>query len=71
MSNQGVISVVGNPYDHSQRWRQSVPNSERSLDCRWCGQRPARLFRYGDGNPPVRPQGPAFCNKECAQAYGA
>ena len=70
MSSHGIISIVGNPYDHSQHWRQSVPNTDQKLDCAWCGQNPARLFRYGVGNPPTSPSGAAFCNRECAKSYG-
>ena len=69
MAEQGTITISGNPFDHSEHWRQSVPNADRRADCAWCGQRPARLFRYGEGRVPARITGPLFCNRTCARSY--
>ena len=61
----------GNPYTHEEYWRESLVNTDRSLACTWCGQRPARLYRYGTGRFFVSRSHPpkAFCNLSCANAY--
>jgi hypothetical protein len=51
------IIETGNPYDHSERKRESVGPGE----CNWCGQKRKILYRYNNGVP--------VCNKECNQSY--
>jgi hypothetical protein len=65
------VSTWGNPFTHEEHWRETLSNADQTGTCTWCGQRPARLYRYGSGRffaareRPVR----AFCNRSCAESY--
>lgn len=63
------ITSSGNPYDHSEHWREDIDNRAGTMDCAWCGQKPARLHRYGEGRTPNPPKGPMFCTRSCARSY--
>lgn len=72
-----TIREWGNPYTHEEHSRECIPNKPTGetlmgkpltseghwvTSCNWCGQEPARLYRY-DGDSHM------FCNRECYLSY--
>ena len=63
-----VTTVKGNPYNHSEETRTSIPGREVCGGCNWCGNEGRRtLYIYGrDFRNRDRY---CFCNKECYRAF--
>lgn len=52
----------GNPYTHAETSRECITNTDHTLECYWCGNRPNRLYNYNDRIG-------YFCNKQCFHDY--
>ena len=49
-----MYAVARDPFARGEYERECHSNSDQSLDCQWCGQRPTRLYTYqwvNDGSP--------------------
>lgn len=65
--------LARDPFARESLERQIVTtdSTPRVFDCKWCGDRPLRLYYYRwvpDSGPVPEPQGP-FCSVGCYRSY--
>ena len=71
-----MYAVARDPFARGEYERECHSNSDQSLDCQWCGQRPKRLYTYlwvndglGTCGGVRRQNEQLFCSLSCFRSH--